>query len=188
MPKARPAWLEFVLELPPQEISRGAYIDIPQHDKKTNTYHTAPHKIRGTRFTTGKIEQFIYLGRIPAKKDMHKLRLFYERYTYNSLRASGSSPSQTRKLFRQSPEGIAASLRRYDTAIKALAEARGAPILSVQYTMGKSDVRSEDLRRRMITSGLKDWKGAMSPRELDAIVNDLMKAGLLAELDEDEDE
>jgi len=172
----------------PAQLSRGFSIDAPSYDKKHRTFSLSPKQISGSRLTVKKLSALADGRRAPSKSDIHLLRNLWRRYAYHSLRAAGAPPSQARRFDRSPIPVLSATIAKYNKATKALADVRETAQVAIQYTMGKSDVKPEGLRRRMLRSGLKDWRGIIEDNELEAIIDSFMVAGEFAEIDEDEEE
>jgi len=187
--KASRLWLDTLIHtFSPEELSRGTRIEKPVYNRKTQTYSIKPSPMRGTRMTSRKLDQIVSGMRSPSKTDLKKLRTFYDRFSYNTLRGSGASPKQARRIFRSPPQALSRHIFKYKRASKVLAEARDTSQAAIQHSLAKSSIAPQDLRRRIILSGLKDWRGVLSESEINNLVDEYMRAGFLAELDTDEDE
>jgi len=187
MRKLYPVWLQAMFsEFTPLQMSRGFSIESPAYDKTTNSAVLRPVAIKGTRLTQRKLSALIDGRRPPSKSDTHKLRLLWRRYAYRSLRAAGCPAKHARRYDRSPVPVLTSVIERYNRTTKAFAELRETTQLAIQYSLGRSDVGPEEnLRKRMMRSGLKDWRGIIDDRELDAIIEEFMGTDVLAEIDED---
>lgn len=162
---------------------------MPQRDQITKRVYEGTQTFKGTRLTTKKLFQIEQGMRSPSKSDLQKLKSFYNRHVYHTLKASGASSSQARRHRTVNVKELSSLVSRYDKAAKAIAQARKTTPIAVQLQMRKSDtVMPENLRARTIRSGLKEWREVMGDEEFEAMVSDFLQSDYLAELDNDEDE
>ena len=192
--RSTPTWAKDVLsEFAPSVLSRGMSIPVLRQDAKTKEVSYGAQPIRGTRLTARKVAAIASGERSPSRSDLQKLKSFRNRYNYNVLRASGASRKEAQRA-RASRIHEARSMEEdYYKAAKIIADVRGTTEKAVRHAMKKADIQPQNLLRRSVISGLRDWRGAMSAGEFNRIVDDMVASmeeewGGLATFDEEEDE
>lgn len=181
-----PTWARHLLTVfSPEEISRGGNIPMPRRDPSTKKAFMGSQKISGTRMTSRKIFQLEQGIRQPTKPDLKKLRDMYRRYTYHTLRSSGASSKQANRHKSLNIRDLSKMSSRYEKAAKAIADLRGTSPLSVRAQLKKSSITPENLRKRTIRSGLREWESAMGSKEFEELVDSMMESDFLIELEDE---